>query len=401
MFKDVRRLTILLAPFLVLPLLTGCLSNSYQVSGGELRRIAKLSHTERAENIRVLQDRGYSKGPTNPPGWAPYYQPPEEETYRYTADYGYGDAWLEFFYPDHVHSHHRSWYSYGYDRPPRRGLAGHHKPKQVKPPKKTSAKPKPKKSESKDKSGKEDGEALAVFLVVAVVALTVGLIATEGIRYDGWVEVDPNHPLYITDQDGSERMLYLSDLTEDDVATAKRAELYGSQGAGLIRLHRAPLNRVGLVWALETGPSQVHHHGRSDLMGPMFRWNLGMFPTHNIGILGEMSFVWADDATYDVFDFRYGVQARAFLPLRAPAQLGGYISFGNAHTYADVISNSSDDEYETLQRSTLEMGAIVEFDLTTTLGLTLRAGHTRYGNIFGTGTPAAGGFSAGLGLAVY
>ncbi len=399
MLPSLRIRTLLLLPVLVFPLITGCLSNSYQISGVELRRIVKLSHTERAEHIRVQQDRGSSNDPGNPPGWQPYYQNPEDPDATYHpqhAHYGYGDVWLEFFYPERVYPHHRSWYSHGYQRPPRRGLAGHHKPKTVKPPKKSSSK-----SSSNSNSGKDDAEALAVFLVIAVVALTVGLVVTEGLRYDGWIEVDPNHPLYLTDRDGSERMLYLSDLTEDDVATAKRGQIYTTQGAGLVRQYRAPLNRVGLTWALETGPSQVHHHGRSDLMGPMFRWNVGVYPTHNIGILGEMSFVWADDASYDVFDFRYGLQARAFLPFQAPAQLGGYVSFGNAHTYADVVGNAGDESYEYQQRSTLEMGAIVEFDLTTTLGLTLRAGHTRYGNVFGSGGLTDGGFSAGLGLAVY
>jgi hypothetical protein len=214
-------------------------------------------------------------------------------------------------------------------------------------------------------SGKDD---FIAFLVVVAVLATVGMVATEGTRYDGAAAMYPWQPVHLRDEGGLEREIPLAEITPADVAASKEALVMDDEGWGMMRLGRRPLDRKGFAFKMDLGG---FHSSSSALDANGFGVNLqlGYFPHHRVGLLGAWSFAGGSDADNQSFSRNsLAFEAQVF-PLGVwRLHLGG---FGHAGTqWADDAIGG--------KRNGLALGGgvLLEIALTTRLALVLRADYT-------------------------
>lgn len=215
------------------------------------------------------------------------------------------------------------------------------------------------------KAKKDDAKEWLV--VAAVVAGALAL--TEGMRYDGWAELSPMHPVHLYGPGGEYTWMPLADVTPDVAAWADKAVVDETQGPWK-PLGRAPLDRQGFTYSLLLGDSEISLMGDDPRAGFMGHIQLGFYPIHPVGLQLDIAMGWADDSAGNtVFDGRYGLEVDA-LPLEAGIfKAGGFGEIG--------MSSRSDDGIQLDDRSSLlSAGALLQLGLTTRLALTLRAAET-------------------------
>jgi hypothetical protein len=214
--------------------------------------------------------------------------------------------------------------------------------------------------------GKDD--LVALLIVVAVLA-TIGMVATEGGRYDGSVAMYPWQPVHLKDDQGREREVPLAALSLSDVESARKAVVMDDEGWGLMRLGRKPLDRRGFAFKLDLG---ALHSSCACLSATGFASNVqfGYFPHHRIGLLGTWSFSGGADADGKSYDRNnLAIEAQFFPASLWRIHLGG---FGHAGVqYANDAAAGG-------TRSGLALGGglILELSLTARLALTLRGDYT-------------------------
>jgi hypothetical protein len=242
--------------------------------------------------------------------------------------------------------------------------------------------------------GGDSGEALVVFAIIAIAIAAfaaVGLMATEGQRYDGAVSMSPEQPVHLKLLSGEERVLRLGDLRPEDLASLDEALVMDDEGPGLYLLGRAPLDRKGWTFKLDFGSSEVAFQ-KYLMSGFASNIQLGYFPFQNLGLLGTMSLGFGTDDIDNRQFFRnfFGVEAQAFLPGVSVFHFGTYLNAGNRFVqYVDAEQS----------RPAVGAGALLEIELTTRMALTARAGWT-FTN------PQSGGwdndgFAVGAGISIY
>src|SRR5262249_24679036 len=163
--------------------------------------------------------------------------------------------------------------------------------------------------------------------VVAFAA--VGLVATEGARYDGHVAIDAEQLIHLEREDGATMTIGLSQLTPGLAAQSREATIADDEGWGVLRLGAAPLERRGFAFKFEAGSAQV---SLDKYFTSGFGSNIqfGYFPLQYFGLLGTASLGFGtDDFNRDFFRNFLGVEAQAFLPGLSVFHLGGYTNFGN------------------------------------------------------------------------
>ena len=218
-------------------------------------------------------------------------------------------------------------------------------------------------------SGGGDGDAAAalavVGLVVAAGAMTV-VAPTEGGRYDGWMQLHPDHPVLVVPERGSEYWVPLGSLNASMARRAERAVIVDDGAAA--KLGRAPLDRRGFAFSLEAGAAAANtRHGLGD---PAFqaRLGLGAFVTRELGLLVGAQFATLDqDGT--VFNGRMFLEGQGF-PLEVGRfHFGGFGEGGYAWALHDApgYTQRASDPY-------VAGGALAQIDITTRLAFTLRVG---------------------------
>jgi len=238
-------------------------------------------------------------------------------------------------------------------------------------------------------SASMDADNAAVLVVLAVLA-SVGLAASEGARYDGWLATDPNTPLYLRMPDG----WYQLPLGYLDQATAAQAR-YGvlvDQGR-FRRLGRAPLDRVGMTYAVDLGAGSLDGQGFGDAWGFSSRISFGGFFLPWLGVLGTVGLAWADDGLDTLFVGRYGGELQAYPLGIGRIHFGAYAGAGYQRAKRDINLDA------TYTRSTpyYSFGGILQLELTTRLALTLRGGESVTSD-GGGGTRFSPELSAGLAI---
>jgi hypothetical protein len=272
----------------LLPLfLAGCLTSTHVLPDGELMRLASLPPEERGRRVRVVQ--GFS-GAEEPPE-APHVSTGAVIVYsapvRVGGGYGYG-------------------YGSGYARP--------------------SA-----------KSMKDDAKWW-----IAIAAITaVGLAVTEGMRYDGWVALNPMHPIHLFGPGGEWSWVPLAQLDAGTAAWARKAFVREQEGPWQ-RLERAPLDRVGLTYSLLMGTGEVPAFDGVKRAGFVSHIQVGFFPLQQLGLLFDMGLGWRTDRDYsDIFHSRYSFEIQV-LPLAAGRfHAGAYGQFGTAYRFEDFPPTAS------------------------------------------------------------
>lgn len=327
------------AAAVIVPLLaTGCLDPSYTIDREELGRLARTAPAERGQRVRVTQDLSFTPSPPSASAAPPLRTDVELMVALSIA-------------ADVSHSHE--------GRRPRRTVAVTD----------TAA-------GGGDADGDEDGDegeggddgpsaALAVVMVVASAGIGVALAATEGARYDGWVELQPHHPVHLEGPNGEEVWVPLAAIDTAHAAWAEEARISGTEGA-VFRLGRAPLDRVGFTYALELGVAETGTIDREGALGFAARTGVGFFPVQQLGLLLGLGVGIADE----VVEWRPYLELQAY-PLRlGRVHVGAYAQGGYAAGSEDVPDAGAADVNGWYAGG----GGLVQLDVTTRLAVTLRGG---------------------------
>lgn len=382
----------------------GCLSNEHRIPDTELVRLANLPPEARGQRVRVVQSIGDRRGPAVAAQMSPPLEP------QYAPGYygpGYVDgpnvmiqAGVEVGIP--VGSRPAtggvgSGFVGGGGSAPVRAVQGAPAPGGGggAVPGRVAA---PSSSDDGGSSwgggGGDAGDALVVFAIVAIAVAAfaaIGLMATEGQRYDGTVAMSPDQPLHLELLTGEERILSLRDLRPEHVDGVRQTLVMDDEGSGLYLLGRAPLDRKGFVFKLDFGSSEVAFE-KYLMSGFASNIQFGYFPLQNLGLLGTMSlgFGTSDLDNGDFFRNFFGVEAQAFLPGLSILHFGTYLNAGNR----SVLRVGAE---ETLPA--VGAGALLELEITTRMAFTARAGWTFTSQQDGGWDND--GFAVGAGVSIY
>lgn len=211
-------------------------------------------------------------------------------------------------------------------------------------------------------NGSDAAAALAIVAILAVVVaagVAIGLVASEGTRFQGKVAMAPQQTLYIDHGDGVTSEVPLGALSPADVAHAAGALVKDDEGYGLALQRRDPLDRRGGAFSLELGAT-TFNLGSAHSAGPAAEIQVGGFFRPRWGLMLDV-----------------GVS-------------GGDIAIGGAATAA--ASAASADDIVTRHHLALEVQAYPASLGPLHLGLFGRAGGALVGTAAGVqGGPLAGG----------
>jgi hypothetical protein len=384
---------------------SGCLSDRYKIPDEEVQRQLSLPPGQRGQSVQVLQNIGdraapavpYGAPPAPPPGYygGPGYPP---------GGYASSDARVGVFVGVNVSS--GPGYSSG--PPPQqmrraspsmnpvegspvgRGRVGSAGSGGASPPGGGGFRGGSggARTPSNDTS---DAKAMAVLVVVAAVAVTVGAAATEGARYDGKVVMAPNQNVYLKRASGGEMVQPLDALAAQDLAGVSSVEVSDAEGYGLMLLGRNPLNRKGFSFKFDGGSMGTRLDSGSS-RGAGANIQVGGFFTKQLGLMLTTTLTGGTDLSERGF-FRsvFGAELQGFLPALGPLHLGG---FGNIGALNREIDNAG-----SVSGMAFGVGALLEIELTTRLALDFRLAQS-WANTSQEGT-GSDGLGLTVGFAIY
>jgi hypothetical protein len=376
----------------------GCLSNEYVIPKQELARLAQLPPEQRGQSVQIVQtigDRRAEAIDTTQP-------PPQQQQQQYAQGQGYGpqpEGYVEEgpnvgvgvvivapFPPPLFPPLPGPGFGPGVGHGPR-GPVGAVPGRAV-----PTAPRRPGTSGSgggKLGSGSGKDDLVALLIVVAVLA-TIGMVATEGARYDGSVAMYPWQAVHLKDANGAEREVPLAQITTADVASASQAVVMDDEGWGMMRLGRRPLDHKGFAFKMDLGGM---YSSTSTLSGSGFGTNIqfGYFPHHTFGLLGTWAFAGGSDANGDSFTRNnLALEAQVFPVSIWRLHLGGFGHGGTQYAH-DALGGAR-------QGAAFGGGLILELALTTRLALTARADYTSAHVAPDGGWAATQMFSAGVAI---
>jgi hypothetical protein len=298
-------------------LLPGCLSSTYTIPKRDLQALAQVAPQARGSRVRVIQNFTGSEAPEAPRVYS------HTVVVVSTGDPHYGHA-------------------------PRSGRAS---------PGVGSLKT----------AGAKAADDAAYWLVVASL-VAVGFAVTEGVRYDGWAELHPMHPVHLFGWDGGYTSMPLAHVTPEVAEWSRRAIVRESEGPWR-PIQRAPLNRSGWTYSVLLGTSEVPLADGDATRGFMGHIQIGHFFTGEVGLLFDIGLGWADDPFGNVvYDSRNALEIE-FLPLDLGSLHGGVFGqVGFGRRLDD--SAAGGDAFDVLGGG----GALVQLELSTRLAITGRAG---------------------------
>ena len=347
----------------------GCLSNAYVIPKAELVRLANLPPQERGRNVAVVQELGERRGEaidtSQPP--APVYQE--------GPDYGPPPAGYVEEGPQTAVGVGVIIVPGGSGGPPV-GRAGRPMPGPRGPVggpvRAPGAGTRPSTGSRGSNLGKGGGggnnNEVVVLLVVMAVLATVGMVATEGVRYDGNVAMYVWQPLHLKSSNGQEREVPLAQLTPQDAADATQAVVMDDEGWGITRFGRRPLDRQGFAFKMDSG---LFHSSCACLAadGAAANIQLGFFPSHRFGLLADWSPAGGSDSDGKSF-YRHDLALEAqFFPVTAGRLNLGVFGHGGIVYVSDALGGFRDG-------AAFGGGLLLELALTTRLALTFRADYT-------------------------
>lgn len=226
----------------------------------------------------------------------------------------------------------------------------------------------------------------SAFWVLAAVAVAVGLAATEGARFDGWVGLHPMHPVHLYGWDGSYTWMPLAHITPETAAWSRRALVREGEGPWQ-RLARAPLDRSGWTYSMLLGSGEMPVDNER-ARGFISHIQLGRFFSQEVGLLFDIGLGWATDQNGDtISDSRNALELEYFPVAMSVLHLGLFGQMG--------IGARLDDSAGSTDRRGFFFGGggLAQLELTTRLAITARAGLTM---IYGAPTS-----DLTLGLSIY
>ncbi len=356
-----RLLALAAAAALCLP---GCLSISYRIPKDDVRRLQQTAPALRGQRLRVVQRFASENQPPRGKGWAGHLTASNAAPRTVYGAPGGLNHGVDLY----IHAGPPTWRPWVPLRPApvsspaiagqpvSRGTAqaaGGEAGSAVKVP--TNA----------------DTEALIVVAVATAVVVGIGLAATEGARYDGWLAVHPDHPVHVMRGGGSTSVINLSQLDSAAMGPDAEAVIYRDEGAGSWELGRAPLNRKGLFYGIGLGRVEVPVTDKDDVETAGAVIEFGWFPSHYWGLLASLSLGWDSVPGGAIVTLVQPAMELQAIPIRLwRLHLGGFAGVGSSVVeadggpYAALLSNAS----------LLQFGGLAQLDLTTRLALTFRYG---------------------------
>ncbi|MFL5303560.1 MAG: hypothetical protein ACJ8F1_00025 [Polyangia bacterium] len=212
--------------------------------------------------------------------------------------------------------------------------------------------------------------ALVVLIVVIAVVVAVGLVSSEGVRFDGFAAMSSAQPVHLRAADGRQATIPIGDLSPDWVAATVEAKVMDDEGYGIQRLDGAPLDRRGGVFKLDTGTIAFNAAGTASV-GPAMNVQAGVFVTRRVGLLASLGLAGASASGGSGLIPRhaFGLELQAF-PLDAGRfHLGLFGNGGMA--LSERIANGAP---VAMSGPSVGGGALAELDVTSRMALTVRAG---------------------------
>jgi hypothetical protein len=208
---------------------------------------------------------------------------------------------------------------------------------------------------------------LAVVVVAIAVMAAAGLAVTEGLRYDGWVQLHPSQSLHLKHPDGSEHVVGLSDLTAVDAAVSEKAVVMDDQAYGFRFDHRRPLDRKGVAFKVDFG-SLSSLCACYSAVGFGSNIQIGYFPHHRVGALATLSLGAGKSSGGELFQRHSANLELQYFPLDWWRLHLGAFGHGGEQVARDELGTRTGPAWGG--------GAILELALTTRLALTGRIDYT-------------------------
>jgi hypothetical protein len=300
----------------------GCLSSAHKIPKRDLQALAQVDPAQRGKRVRVIQATANEASP-----------PPAQR-----VDSGAHVHVGVVVVPSHHHGHSGGVGGGG-------GGSGF--------------------STNKAKGKSDDAKA---WLIIAA-AVAVGLAATEGARYDGWVELHPMHPVHLYGPYGEYLVAPLAHIDPQTAAWAQKALVRPGEGPWTT-LGRAPLNRQGWTYSVLMGAGKIASVDDTVEPGFFSHIQLGNFPSKELGIVLDIGLGWRDNlADATVFDSRYGLELQAMPVAAGKLHAGGFGQIGIGARFEDYVKNGD-------KRSVIYGGGgMLQLEITTRLALTARAAY--------------------------
>ena len=231
--------------------------------------------------------------------------------------------------------------------------------------------------------GNGDAALVAIVVVVAVI-VAIGLVSSEGVRFDGYVAMSPEQPVHLRAANGQTSTIPVADLSPGWVSGSVEAKVMDDEGFGLRRLDRLPLDRPRGDLQAGFGTIAFDFAGAT-LAGPTMNIQTGYFFTRKLGLLANVGLGGGSATGGLVPRHALGLELQAFPLAWERVHLG---AFGNGGMAITEVLVGSTPTY--VDGPSVGGGALAELDLTSRLALTLRAGGSvaKLDQILDAGRPA-------------
>jgi len=230
---------------------------------------------------------------------------------------------------------------------------------------------------------------LAVVLVAVAVIAGVSLVASEGMRFDGYTDMALEQSIHLKDPAGGAATVALGDLTPEDVARSVEAVVKDDEDYGLGLGNRAPLDRTGLAFKLELGTANFNH-GLQQIAGMASQIQVGGFFTRKAGVMLDIGLSGGSVCCGDTVLTRHSIALEGqYFPLAlGRLHLGAFAKGGIAIAGdSDIVESGP----------IMGGGALVELALTTRLALTFRAA-ANAAQLDASGWSTAGALTGGIAI---
>jgi hypothetical protein len=240
--------------------------------------------------------------------------------------------------------------------------------------------------------GGNGGDALvllAVVLVAIAVVAGVSLVASEGMRFDGYADLAPEQSVHLKNYTGSPTTVSLASLTPADLPNIVEATVNDDEDYGMAVGDRAPLDRRGLSFKVELGSSNFNR-GLQQVAGMASQIQIGAFFTRRAGVMLDIGLSGGSVCCDSVVLSRHSLALEGqYFPLAlGPVHLGAFAKGGVA-----IAGDSTTIESGPIFGG----GALVEVALTTRLALAFRAA-ANTAQLPTSGWSTAGTLSGGIAI---
>ncbi len=357
--------------------LSGCLGSTYHLTEGELQRLASLAPPDRGQAVRVVQELSFAD------------HEPGENVEVYTAAQFNGNLRPRTF--THVPGRGVIRVVDAVDVSEAGGRVRTSGPVTVgngrgRPTVQVSGGSRSGRSTRASSSSGMDGQTVLAF--AAAVVATAGVLAvaaTEGSRFDGWLQMENGNLLHLYRNEPDGEYWLAVPVSGLDASLAEWADGGVVQAApGVSEYLRAPLDRQGFTLSTHAMLSSAYSPLDVRRMVGGSRFGFGYFPLQHLGLMAVVDV----QVARRILSTRFGGELQAFFPSIGLLSLGLYGEGGGLRVRAqDGDLNLAET------RGYFGGGGVIQLELSTRLAFELRGG------VWSTGREVFPTF--GLGLAVY